>query len=79
MFIRRQPSLNNNCVGAQGGRLEEVSEFGFNNDCGLIVNAGRSVLFASGKKDFAEAAAGVAKAYSDEMKGYMQKWMINAR
>lgn len=64
-------------IGAQGGNLEEVSEFGLNNDCGLIVNAGRSVLFASGKEDFATAAAAVAKTYSDEMKNYMHKWMIN--
>lgn len=62
-------------IGAQGGNLEEVGEFGLNRDCGLIVNAGRSVLFASGKEDFAEAAAGIAKAYSDEMKIYMQKWI----
>jgi len=63
-------------IGAQGGSLEEVSEYGMNNDCGLIVNAGRSVLFASGNEDFAEAAAGVAKAYSADMKTYLNKQMV---
>src|SRR5947207_401345 len=28
-------------VGAQGGSLEEVSKYGFNKDCGLLVNASR--------------------------------------
>ncbi len=43
-------------VGAQGGSLSEVCEYGMNNDCGLIVNASRSIIYASNGEDFAEAA-----------------------
>ncbi len=31
-------------VGAQGGSLEEVSKYGINKDCGLLVNASRAVI-----------------------------------
>ncbi|MDB5229028.1 MAG: pyrF [Bacteroidota bacterium] len=43
-------------VGAQGGDLEKLSAYGMNRDCGLIVNATRSIIYASGEKDFAEKA-----------------------
>jgi orotidine-5'-phosphate decarboxylase len=58
-------------VGAQGGSLADVSKFGLNTDCGLLVNASRAVIFASGNEDFAEAAGAVAKEYSVEMAGYL--------
>jgi orotidine-5'-phosphate decarboxylase len=45
-------------VGAQGGSLEEVAHYGMNKQCGLLVNASRSVIFASPGTDFAEKAAG---------------------
>jgi orotidine-5'-phosphate decarboxylase len=48
-------------VGAQGGSLAEVAEYGMNNSCGLIVNSSREIIFASKEKDFAEIAAKVAK------------------
>jgi orotidine-5'-phosphate decarboxylase len=44
-------------LGAQGGSLEEVVRFGMNQDCGLIVNASRSILYASSGTDFAHRAA----------------------
>ncbi len=40
-------------VGAQGGSMQDVAKYGMNKDCGLIVNASRSILFASGGEDFA--------------------------
>jgi len=43
-------------VGAQGGSLQEVSRYGLNKDCGLLVNSSRSIIYASGGKDFAEKA-----------------------
>jgi len=43
-------------VGAQGGSLAEVSDLGMNNQCGLLVNASRSVIFAGNGHDFAEKA-----------------------
>ncbi|TZF82697.1 orotidine-5'-phosphate decarboxylase [Pedobacter sp. BS3] len=43
-------------VGAQGGSLEDVCRYGMNADCGLLVNASRSILYASNGEDFAEKA-----------------------
>lgn len=43
-------------VGAQGGSLEEVAENGLNENCGLIVNSSRGIIYASSDKDFAEKA-----------------------
>lgn len=43
-------------IGAQGGDLKEISLSGLNNDCGLLVNASRSIIYASSGTDFAEAA-----------------------
>lgn len=54
-------------VGAQGGDLNAVAKYGLNDHCGLLVNASRSILFASGDTDFAEKAAGEAKSMQHEM------------
>jgi orotidine-5'-phosphate decarboxylase len=43
-------------VGAQGGDLKAVAKYGLNNYCGILVNASRSILFASSGTDFAEKA-----------------------
>lgn len=43
-------------VGAQGGSLEEVCKYGITKDCGLLVNASRSIIYASNGEDFADAA-----------------------
>ncbi len=58
-------------VGFQGGSLEEVSEFGMNNDCGLLVNASRAIIFASEKENFAEEARMIAQQYQNEMNSYL--------
>ncbi len=43
-------------IGAQGGSLQDVARFGMNDTCGLLVNASRSILYASDGPGFAEAA-----------------------
>ena len=48
-------------VGAQGGSLEEVAKYGMNENVGLLVNASRSILYASNGTDFASAAEKEAK------------------
>lgn len=58
-------------VGVQGGSLKEVSEYGMNTDCGLIVNASRAIIYKSSQENFAEEAAKAAKQYADEMKQYI--------
>jgi len=54
-------------VGAQGGDLREVCAYGLNKDCGLLVNATRSIIYASNGKDFAEKARAEALSLRDEM------------
>lgn len=58
-------------VGAQGGSLKEISEKAMNKDCGLLVNASRAIIYASGGEDFAEKARVVAKEYQQEMMQYL--------
>jgi len=58
-------------VGAQGGSLKEVSEYGLNDDCGLLVNASRAIIYADSSENFAEAATKVAKEYQVEMAEYI--------
>jgi orotidine-5'-phosphate decarboxylase len=55
-------------VGAQGGSLADVAAHGMNKDCGLLVNASRSIIYASNGNDFAEKAKEEAKKMADEMK-----------
>jgi len=55
-------------VGAQGGDLAAISEHGMNQDCGLLVNASRSILYASSGEDFAKKASEEAKRLQQTMK-----------
>ena len=43
-------------VGAQGGSLEEVCEYGMTDECGLLVNSSRGIIYASSDLDFAAKA-----------------------
>jgi orotidine-5'-phosphate decarboxylase len=45
-----------------------VSEFGKNNDIGLLINSTRQIIYASSDTDFAEAAANEAKSLQQQMK-----------
>lgn len=54
-------------VGAQGGSLAEVSKYGLNKECGLLVNSSRGIIYASQKEDFAEVAAKEAAKVQQEM------------
>lgn len=54
-------------VGAQGGSLEDVANYGWNNDCGLLVNSSRGIIYASNGHDFAEKAAVEAEKLQQEM------------
>ncbi|MCB0708265.1 MAG: orotidine-5'-phosphate decarboxylase [Chitinophagaceae bacterium] len=59
-------------VGFQGGSLAEVSKYGMNKDCGLLVNASRAIIYAGEKEDFANEARAIAKQYQTEMAGYLK-------
>ena len=58
-------------VGAQGGSLQEVVKYGMNSEVGLLVNASRSILYASSGADYASAAAAEAKKMQEEMAVYL--------
>jgi len=58
-------------VGAQGGSLKEISEKAMNKEVGLLVNASRAIIYASGNEDFAEKAKQIAAGYQQEMAGYL--------
>jgi orotidine-5'-phosphate decarboxylase len=58
-------------VGAQGGSLADVWNYGANENVGLLVNASRSILYASSGTDFAEAASIEAQLLQQEMAGYL--------
>lgn len=59
-------------VGAQGGSLAEVSKYGLNKDCGLLINASRNIIYASNNNNFSEAALQVAKNYNVDMKEHLK-------
>lgn len=58
-------------VGAQGGDLEAVCQNGLNSDYGLLINATRSIIYASSGLDFAEKAREEALLMQQTMKKYI--------
>ncbi len=60
-------------VGAQGGSLEDVCKYGINKDCGLLVNASRSIIYASNGEDFADAARAEALKMQQQMEAELEK------
>jgi orotidine-5'-phosphate decarboxylase len=54
-------------VGFQGGSLKDVSAFGMNKDCGLLVNASRAIIYAGKNENFATEAREIALQYQAEM------------
>lgn len=60
-------------VGAQGGSLSEVANFGLNSQGGLLVNSSRAILYASKGSDFAEKAGEAAKETQIEMKNLLKE------
>jgi orotidine-5'-phosphate decarboxylase len=54
-------------VGAQGGNLQDVAKFGMNDDCGLLVNSSRGIIYAGNGVGFAEKARIEAEKLQQEM------------
>ena len=54
-------------VGAQGGNLQEVAKYGMNQDCGLLVNSSRGIIYAGNGTDFAEKAGNEAQKLQQQM------------
>jgi orotidine-5'-phosphate decarboxylase len=58
-------------VGAQGGSLKEISEKAMTEDCGILVNSSRAIIYASSGTDYAVKAQAMAIAVQQEMAGYL--------
>ena len=54
-------------VGAQGGSLEEVCRYGMNEDCGLLVNSSRGIIYACNDDHYAEIAGNKARELQQQM------------
>ena len=59
-------------VGAQGGSLQEVCKYGMTEDCELLVNSSRGIIYAGNDEKFAEAAAEKAAAMQKEMEALLK-------
>ena len=59
-------------VGAQGGDLHTIAEAGLTKDCGLLVNASRSILYAGNGPDFDQKAAAEARQLQKEMEQLLE-------
>jgi orotidine-5'-phosphate decarboxylase len=60
-------------IGAQGGSLEEVCQYGMNQTCGLIVNSSRAIIYADKTERFAEAAGEEAKKVQQQMQEQLKR------
>ena len=60
-------------VGAQGGSLEEVCKYGMTEDCGLLVNSSRGIIYASNDDHYAEIAGNKARELQQQMAEELKK------
>lgn len=58
-------------VGAQGGSLKEVCQYGLNSDIGLLINSSRGIIYASQDVNFATKSAEKAEELQKEMAAIM--------
>lgn len=61
-------------VGAQGGSLEEVCQYGMNKSCSLLVNSSRGIIYADNSEDFAYTAGQEARKLQQEMREMLEKY-----
>jgi len=62
-------------VGAQGGSLKDVAQYGMNSQCGLLVNSSRGIIYASQNQDFARVAGEKAHELQLEMQQYLSDFL----
>ncbi|MBQ6085298.1 MAG: orotidine-5'-phosphate decarboxylase [Bacteroidaceae bacterium] len=58
-------------IGAQGGSLEEVCKYGIIEDCGLLVNSSRAIIYADKTENYADVAAEKAKDVQKQMESLL--------
>ena len=59
--------------GAQGGSLSDVCDFGLNENCGIIVNSSRQILYSDNSTDYAKKSAEVSSLIQKEMSNELSK------
>ena len=60
-------------VGAQGGNLQDVCNYGMTENVGLLINSSRGIIYASNEEDFASAAAEKASELQIQMAEILTK------
>lgn len=63
-------------VGAQGGSLSEVCQYGMTDEVGLLVNSSRGIIYAGDGEDYAERAAYKAKELQSAMAEELRKKFV---
>lgn len=59
-------------VGAQGGSLQDVCQYGLSENVGLLINSSRGIIYASNQADFAEKAREEALKMQVEMQDILK-------
>ena len=60
-------------VGAQGGSLQDVCKYGMTDECGLLVNSSRGIIFADNTENFAAIAGEKAHELQQQMQEELAK------
>ena len=60
-------------IGAQGGSLSDVCRFGLNENCGLIVNSSRQIIYSDNSIDYAKKSAEISSLIQREMSEQLLK------
>ena len=60
-------------IGAQGGSLEDVCKYGWNDHCGLIVNSSRAIIYADSTERYAEVAGEKAREVQQQMAAILRQ------
>lgn len=63
-------------IGAQGGSLEDVCQYGMNSQCGLLVNSSRAIIYADKSENFAVVAGQEAQKVQQQMEQQLSMFGI---
>jgi len=63
-------------IGAQGGSLSDVARFGMNQQCGLLVNCSRNIIYADSTDQFAIKAGEEAQKIQAEMEVLLKQFNL---
>jgi orotidine-5'-phosphate decarboxylase len=58
-------------VGAQGGDMDAVVQYGRNQEIGLLINSSREIIYAGNGENFQDAVRAKAQEMVGKMSGYL--------